>query len=118
MTGQVDFIELPKLLQLADIAVDPKFNDAGEGSGKMLNYLACGLPVLAFNTQNNKHFLPVDSVLADDVQGMAEQLQTLVNNTLKLESIGELNKQHFIDNYSWAQTEEQLDVVYQRLQHN
>ena len=115
LTGQVDFIDLPKLLQLADVAIDPKFNDAGEGSGKMLNYLACGLPVLAFNTQNNRRFLPVASVLSDDVQTMVEYLKVIVKDSSELNRIGESNKLHFIENNSWAQTEKQLDAVYQSL---
>ena len=115
LTGQVDFCDLSKLLQLADLAVDPKFNDAGEGSGKMLNYLACGLPVLAFSTQNNKDFLPVGSTLFGDVSAMAEGLKALADNKSERERIGKLNKQHFIENYSWAQTQQQLDDVYQTI---
>lgn len=36
-TGKVDYFQLPKYLALADVAVDPKVNEAGEGSGKIIN---------------------------------------------------------------------------------
>ena len=81
----------------------------------MLNYLACGLPVLAFSTQNNKDFLPVGSTLFGDVSAMAEGLKALADNKSERERIGKLNKQHFIENYSWAQTQQQLDDVYQTI---
>ncbi|MBX2847685.1 MAG: glycosyltransferase, partial [Acidiferrobacterales bacterium] len=58
LTGQIEFQQLSEYLSLADIAIDPKNNEAGEGSGKMLNYLACGLAVVGFNTINNRNFLP------------------------------------------------------------
>ena len=56
LTGQVEFEKLPAYLSLADIALDTKNSAAGEGSGKMLNYLACGLPVIAFDGDNNREF--------------------------------------------------------------
>ena len=46
LTGQVDFEKLPALLQLADVAIDPKFSDAGEGSGKSVSYTHLTLPTI------------------------------------------------------------------------
>ncbi|MEL6640188.1 MAG: glycosyltransferase, partial [Pseudomonadota bacterium] len=74
LTGQTPFEELPRFLALADIAIDPKKGDAGEGSGKMLNYLASGLPILAFETQNNRDFLPPDTDLVSSANEMAEKI--------------------------------------------
>ena len=118
LLGRVAFAELPKLLQLADIAIDPKSSDAGEGSGKMLNYLACALPVLAFNSKNNREFLPADVVLPDDVEGMVNQLQQLVADPDALLSLGQNNYAHFEANFSWDKTREQLAAVYRRLEPN
>jgi len=112
LTGQIPFEQLPQLLQLADIAVDPKFSDSGEGSGKILNYLACGLPILAFNTRNNQDFLPHGSHLADSATQMAEQLSDLLKNPQRISEIGELNLQHFLKFYSWQTSTKQLSSVY------
>ena len=46
----MDFFELPRYLSMADVAVDPKIDEAGEGSGKIFNYMGAGLPVVCFNT--------------------------------------------------------------------
>lgn len=114
LTGQVPFETLPELLQLADIAIDPKSADAGEGSGKMLNYLANRLPVLAFNTQNNRDFLPPSNPLADSITSLIEQLKLHCANSAELTSIGEANYQYFLDHYSWNVTEAQLGMAYRR----
>lgn len=114
LTGQIPFEQLPKLLQLADIAIDPKFSDSGEGSGKILNYLACGLPVLAFNTPNNQDFLPKGSRLANSSNEMAEQLSDLQKNPQSILEIGDLNLQHFLKLYSWQKSTEQLSSVYKK----
>ena len=113
LTGQVAFVDLPDYLGACDIAVDPKNSDAGEGSGKMLNYLACGLPVLGFNTANNRDFAPDDSLLANDVNHMREQLEQLVADERLRLTASQTALNHFKQNYSWDITRAQLSSVYQ-----
>ncbi|MBL4674216.1 MAG: glycosyltransferase family 4 protein [Arenicella sp.] len=115
LTGQVEFEKLPSYLQLADVAIDPKFSDAGEGSGKILNYLACGLPVLAFDSQNNRNFLPAETELSKSVEAMASQLAQVIADEVLLKNMGDANLAHFESNYSWNQTKSQLAAIYQRL---
>jgi glycosyltransferase involved in cell wall biosynthesis len=112
LTGQVAFEKLPSYLQLADIAIDPKFSDAGEGSGKMLNYLACGLPVLAFDSRNNRNFLASEATLPKTVEAMAQRLIELLSDEALLKNMGDANFAHFESNYSWNQTKSQLAAVY------
>ena len=57
LAGQVDYDELPSWLAAADIAVDPKEEVSGEASGKILHYMAAGLPVVCFDTSNNHALL-------------------------------------------------------------
>lgn len=115
LTGQVDFTDLPTLLSLADIAVDPKHSDAGEGSGKMLNYLACGLPTVAFDTLNNRQFLPPNSTLAKTIQEMTEQILLLVHNAELRQQQGLNARKYFLQHHSWAITRKQLEAVYKTL---
>jgi len=115
LTGQVPFESLPELLTLADIAIDPKFSDAGEGSGKMLNYLACGLPVLAFDTHNNRNYLPSDTLLASDIDDLQKNLLKLISDPETRASIARKNVHHFSKQYSWSITKEQLQQVYNKI---
>lgn len=112
MTGRIDFNKLPLYLDVADIAIDPKFSDAGEGSGKMLNYMASGLPVVAFNGANNRRFLPHGTPLAETTDQLVEQLKNLHNDKeLRAKSAAE-HLAKFEENYSWEVTKQQLEGVY------
>ncbi len=116
VVGQIPFEKLPELLQTADIAIDPKANDAGEGSGKMLNYIAAGLPVLAFNTVNNRRFVSNINTLATNTQELTETLAAWLNNRSLAKQIGRDNLAIFDSQFSWNTTKNQLETVYQRLQ--
>ncbi|MEM7359446.1 MAG: glycosyltransferase [Pseudomonadota bacterium] len=115
LTGRVQFEALPSYLNAADIAIDPKFSDAGEGSGKMLNYLAAGLPVVAFANENNRVFLPDDSKLAGNVEEMAQLLSELAKDHNYRQERGEANRQHFTQHFSWQTTRTQLANAYTSL---
>lgn len=114
LTGQTPFEDLSKFLALADIAIDPKKGDAGEGSGKMLNYLAAGLPILAFETQNNRDFLPPETELVTSAAEMAEKITTWTSGGTR-DAIRARNLAHFHDHYSWDQTVRQLDPIYRKV---
>ena len=57
LPGEVNYTDLKKWLAAADLAVDPKPSGSGEASGKVLHYMAAGLAVVCFNTENNRAFL-------------------------------------------------------------
>lgn len=115
LTGQIDFASLGELLSLADVAIEPKNNEAGEGSGKMLNYLAARLPVAAFNTVNNNSFLPAQALLAKDTNELISQLEQLISEPELRDSAGKNNYKRFTEQYSWQNCQTQLDKIYQRL---
>lgn len=115
LTGRIKFEDLPAYLNIADIAIDPKFSDAGEGSGKMLNYLACGLAVVAFANDNNRQFLPADSKLANDVEQMLALILEMARDQGYRQQCGAANKRHFEANFSWQTTRTQLQTAYSAL---
>ncbi len=55
-TGRISYMEAKKYLVLADIGVSCKFI-THESNGKLLLYLACGLPVIAVDTPINRELL-------------------------------------------------------------
>lgn len=115
LTGQVPFEQLNDYLGLADIAIDPKYNDAGEGSGKMLNYLAHGLTIVAFDTVNNREFLPDNALLASDLEQITTQLHALAIDPEQRKRIGAANLTQFENHYSWQTCKQQLAEVYKVL---
>lgn len=112
LTGQVEFNTLPDYLMLADIAIDPKQPEGGEGSGKMLNYLAAGLPVIAFNSLNNRAFINESIPLAENQAQLTELLINYLETPELRKKHGAVNLQHFISNHSWQVTQQQLTCFY------
>ena len=115
LLGQIKFSELSHYLLLSDIAIDPKFSDAGEGSGKMLNYLACGLPVVAFDTQNNRYFLGNNTSYANNVEQAIELILDYHNDIEKRQRTAKQNLAQFKRLFSWDNSKQQLAAVYKQL---
>lgn len=72
-TGRVPYQKLPSYLALGDVAVAPKLS-VTEGCGKLLNYMAAGLPTVAFDTPVAREYLGLNGFLAQ--RGRADSLAT------------------------------------------
>ena len=55
-TGALPYEMAPTYLALGDVAVSPKMS-ATEGNGKLLNYMAVGLPTVTFDTPVSRELL-------------------------------------------------------------
>lgn len=55
-TGRIPYRQARDFLALGDVAVSPKLS-ATEGSGKILNYMAMGLPTVTFDTPVSREYL-------------------------------------------------------------
>lgn len=62
-TGKIPYHQARDFLALGDVAVAPKLS-ATEGSGKILNYMAMGLPVVAFDTPVSREYLADEGIYA------------------------------------------------------
>ena len=63
-TGRVPYEKAPAYLALGDVAVAPKLSMT-EGAGKLLNYMAVGLPTVAFDTPVAREYLGTLGALAE-----------------------------------------------------
>ncbi len=74
-TGKVPYPQARDFLALGDVAVAPKLS-ATEGSGKILNYMAMGLPTVAFATPVSREYLGDQGIYAEpgDPDSLAEAL--------------------------------------------
>jgi glycosyltransferase involved in cell wall biosynthesis len=57
ITGEVPYDQLAGWLGSADLALEPKDQYSGEASGKLVHYMAAGLPVVCFDTPGNRALL-------------------------------------------------------------
>jgi len=78
VVGEVAYDDLASWLSVAQLAVDPKGETSGEASGKILHYMASGLPIVCFDTVNNRNYLDGNAffaqpALASDLAYMIKQ---------------------------------------------
>ena len=117
LCGRVDYFDLFSYLGLADVAVDPKSENSGEGSGKITNYMGAGLPVACFDTLSNRAILGDDGVYAriGDHEDLARNIISLVRDPVKARALGENNRQRIRDQFSRQSCGKTLDWIYRRV---
>lgn len=120
LTGRIPYGDAPKYLALGDVAVAPKLS-ATEGAGKLLNYMAVGLPTVAFDTPVAREYLGVDGVFArrGDVESLAESIAhnfSLQTETAELfKRIGEISRRRASQNFGWETAGDQIVDAYRNL---
>ena len=115
-TGRVPFSDAPYYLAACDLAVAPK-NSISEGSGKLLNYMAMGLPVVAYDTPVNREYLDDLGVYAPigDVAAFSEAIIALSQDQRLRADLGQRLRQRVVENYSWEVAAERVARVYEML---
>jgi len=117
MTGMVDYFDLPDYLLISDIAVEPKIDKAGEASGKVINYMGAGLPVVCFDSQNNRRFLEDGGIYASEnkIENLADKMLWAVDNPDKAKTLGKMNKDRVEKVFSWNNSIKDTVEAFQML---
>jgi len=118
-TGKVDYKDAPLMLSAADIAVTPKLSPT-EANGKIFNYMACGLPVVAFDTPVNREVLGDTGIYAryGDARDLAAKIAALVTDSESTSTFSEQVRDKALCEHSWSARGKLLSEVYQTvLQH-
>jgi glycosyltransferase involved in cell wall biosynthesis len=115
-SGRVPYAEAPRWLALGDVAVAPKRRTT-EGSGKLLNYMAMGLPTVAFDTPVSREYLGADGCLPPegDVPAFAEAILGLLADPDDARRRGERLRRRALAHYDWSVAGERLLALYDRL---
>ncbi len=102
-TGMVDYYALPKYLKISDIALEPKIDVAGEASGKVINYMGAGLPVVCFDSLNNHRFLKDGGIYAlnNSIEDFAQKIIWAIRNPDESRKLGERNAKRVDEVFSW-----------------
>jgi glycosyltransferase involved in cell wall biosynthesis len=115
-TGQMPYDQAPRHLALGDVAVAPKLS-ATEGAGKLLNYMAMGLPIVTFTTPVNREYLGDLGLYAasTDDEGLAALLSDTVARLGSLAPLGAALRQKAMGQYVWDAAARQLEAIYGRV---
>ncbi len=118
--GQVDYFKLSHYLQLATVAVDPKPAGSGEASGKLLNYMAAGLPVVAFDSVNARDMLGDTGVLAqlETPGSLSDAIIGLLKNDKMRATLGNAARKRIEKKFSWDERIKIAISVYENLLKN
>ncbi len=115
-TGRVPYPDAPRMLALGDIAIAPKLS-LTEGSGKVLNYMAMGLPTVAYNTPGQTQYLGSLGLYADvgNQEQLAARVAELIDQPERRRTIGRLLRERAEQSFSWQKTGLLLAGYYQQV---
>jgi 2-polyprenyl-3-methyl-5-hydroxy-6-metoxy-1,4-benzoquinol methylase len=117
ITGRVTYQDAPRYLALGDIAVAPKRTQT-EANGKIYNYMATGLPTVAFDTVVNRNILGDIGVYtnpAQDYPGLAQAIVRLLDDPDGARAIAGKARVKAVARYSWDHVADRIIAAYQRV---
>lgn len=115
-TGRVSYDRAPFLLSAGDLAVSPKLSQT-EANGKLFNYMACGLPTVAFDNQINREILGDHGIYVErgNTALLAGTIISTLQNSDLMFSLSERLIERSIKIHSWDSRSMLLVSVYRAL---
>lgn len=114
--GRIEYSDAARFLSLGDVAVSPKLT-AMEGNGKLLNYLACGLPTVAFDLPGNVAVLGDVGTFA--AVGSADELAnatiSLLADPVKRLELAHRSRELAERRYSWKSIGSSINDAYETI---
>ena len=113
--GRIPYADAPRFLAIGDVAVAPKLS-ATEGAGKIGNYMAMALPVVAFDMPISHEYLGHLGVYAQkgDSRSLAARLREVLDNPVRYREVGRLLRQRCLAHLSWETAVDRIEAVYER----
>ncbi len=112
-TGKIKYEDAPHMLSCGDIAITAKISTT-EGSGKILNYMALGLPVVAFDTPVHREYLGDYGVWVEphDVDGLTNAVVALAHDPGRRETLSKQLRQRIQDHFTWPVAAKHIEETY------
>jgi glycosyltransferase involved in cell wall biosynthesis len=112
-TGRVDYGQASRYLALGNVAVSPKISET-ESNGKLYNYMASGLPVVAFDTPVNREILGDLGIYAplEDVKGLSDGILRALRGGEEIQSLKAQLRERAVRRFSWSATADRISRCY------
>jgi glycosyltransferase involved in cell wall biosynthesis len=113
LTGRVDYDKTPEYLALGDVGVSAK-HVSTEANGKLLNYMAMGLPSVAYDGPVSRELLGEAGVFAPmrDVPALAAALAGLLRDPHEQKLRGQALRERVVTHFGWPALGRRLVDVY------
>jgi glycosyltransferase involved in cell wall biosynthesis len=119
-TGRVPDAEVERVLATADVCVspDPKnpLNDVST-MNKVLEYMACGKPVVCFDLREHRHSAGDGALYAEPNrdEDLAAKIALLLDDPALRQRLGAYNRRRFLDQLAWEHNAGELLRAYEGL---
>lgn len=112
----LDYSNLPEINMRGDIGIDLKTSEVGQASGKILHYMAAGLPVVCFDRSNNREYLGEGGyyVKEKNPKKVAEAILMLSNSPEKILSMSEISRERS-KFFSWEKSAQKIINIYKEI---
>ena len=112
--GRIPYPEAPVWLGIGDVAVAPKLSDT-EGAGKIGNYMAMGLPTVAFDTPISREFLGELGLYAErgNPRALADALLAILADDARRTTLAAGLRDRAVRHYSWPAAARRIEEVYE-----
>src|SRR5262245_34556990 len=113
LTGRIAYEETPHYLALGDIGVSAK-HVSTEANGKLLNYMAMGLPSVAYDGPVSRELLGDAGVYAPmrDVRALAAAMVGLLRDPHEQKLRGQALRERAVTHFGWSALARRLLDVY------
>ncbi|HIJ89153.1 MAG TPA: glycosyltransferase family 4 protein [Desulfuromonadales bacterium] len=115
-TGRVPYERAAFYLSAGDLAVSPKLAQT-EANGKLFNYMACGLPTIAFESNINREILGDTGIYVEfgNTAAMAATIAASLSDSEGMMSLAKKVRDRAINIHSWNSRSLLLESVYKKI---
>lgn len=105
VVSPLSYFDLPELLKVSDIAVEPKAIESLQGSGKIISYMAAGLPIVCHSRSTNEFYSVGQSF------SLFEQIKKLLSDPSLCVTQGKINLEK-AKRFSRAERAQEINQIY------
>ena len=114
-TGRVSYEQIPDYLSIADVGISPKTSES-EANGKLLEYMAMGIPTIVFDSFVNKEILGDCGSYARmrDSASLAQTVKETVGSLNDNETLKSDLRKRAEELFSWESKVDTIEKLYEK----